>query len=103
MMKLIKFMIFTIYIVSKLLILFSLPVDQVLEVRFDFKNVCNFWLEPKANNLCFPCVSHAGVLARVQSFSEVFSLVIYITCHMIIAEDSRGNDERKGAARKFSN
>ena len=103
MMKLIKFMMFTIYIVSKLLILFSLPVDQVLEVRFDFKNVCNFWLEPKATNLCFPCVSQAGVLARVQSFSGVFSLVIYITCHMITAEDSRGNDERKGAARKFSN
>ena len=44
MMKQIKFMIFTIYIVSKFLILFSLPVDQVLEVRFDFKNVCNFFI-----------------------------------------------------------
>ena len=37
-------MIFTIYIVSKFLILFSLPVDRVLEVRFDFKNVCNFFI-----------------------------------------------------------
>ena len=101
MMKLIKFMMFTIYIVSKLLILFSLPVDQVLEVRFDFKNVCNFWLEPKATNLCFPCVSQAGVLARVQSFSGVFSLVIYITCHMITAEDLRGNNERQFVTRKF--
>ena len=44
MMKQIKFMIFTIYIVSKFLILFSLPVDQVLEVHFDFKNVCNFFI-----------------------------------------------------------
>ena len=44
MMKQIKYMIFTIYIVSKFLILFSLPVDQVSEVRFDFKNVCNFFI-----------------------------------------------------------
>ena len=39
MMKLIKFMIFTIYMVSKFLILFSLPAEKVSEVRFDFKNI----------------------------------------------------------------
>ena len=44
MMKLIKFTIFTIYIVSKFLILFSLPAEQVSEVRFDFKNICNFFI-----------------------------------------------------------
>ena len=52
--------------------------------------------------LWFRRVSHAGVLAQVQRFSGVFSLVIYITCHMITAEDSRGNNETQGVARKFS-
>ena len=35
---------------------------------------------------------HAGILlARVQRFSGVFSLVIYITCYMITAEDLQNN------------
>ena len=45
-------------------------------------------LLPKATNLWFRYVSHAGVPARVQRFSWVFSMVIYITCHMITTEDS---------------
>ena len=61
------------------------------------------WLVPKATNLWFRRVSHARVLARVQRFSGVFSLVIYITCHMITAEDSRGNNERQGVTREYSN
>ena len=43
---------------------------------------------PKVNNVWFRRVCHAEVLARIQRFSGVFSLVIYITCHMITAEDS---------------
>ena len=53
---------------------------------------------PKATNLWFRRVSHAGVLARVQRFSGV----IYITCHTITAEDSRGNNERQGVTGKFN-
>ena len=63
--------------------------------NFLLKTVSNYyWLVPQATNLWFRRVSHAGVLARLQRFSGVFSLVTYITCHMITAEDSRENSER---------
>ena len=56
---------------------------------------------PKATNLWFRRVSQAGVLARVQTYSGVFSLVIYVTCHMITAEDSPGNNGRQVWPEKF--
>ena len=55
------------------------------------------WLVSKVANLWFRRVCHAGVLARVQHFSGIFSLVIYITCQMITVEDSGGNKERQAA------
>ena len=61
------------------------------------------WLVPKATNLWFCRVSHAGVLAQGQRFGGVFSFVIYITCHITTAEDSQGNNKRQGVAKKFSN
>ena len=85
---------------------FSLiTLAKLLSVKFVFmlvgKRSC-VWLVPKATNLWFRRVCQAGVLARVQRLSEVHSLVIYITCHMITVEDSQGNNERPGVARKFS-
>ena len=63
-------------------------------VLYNGSNDCYYWLVLKATNLWFHRVSQAGVLARVQGFSGVFSLVICIICHMTTAEDSRGVDER---------
>ena len=54
------------------------------------------WLVPKATNLWFRRICHAGVLDQVQRFSGVFSLAIYITCHMITVEELRGNNESPG-------
>ena len=64
-----------------------------MHVLYNGSNDCYYWLVLKATNLWFHRVSQAGVLARVQRFSGVFSLVIYIICHMT-TEDSRGVDER---------
>ena len=63
------------------LILFAIRFAKVI------KTCQTIWLVPEATNLWFRRVIQAGILARVQRFSGVFSLVTYITCHMI----SQGN------------
>ena len=68
----------------------------ILDILHGHPSGTHIWLLPKATNLWFRRVCHAGVLARVQRFSGVFRLVI-ITCHMITAEDSQGNNERQAA------
>ena len=63
------------------LIFFAIRFAKVI------KTCQTIWLVPEATNLWFRRVIQAGILARVQRFSGVFSLVTYVTCHMI----SRGN------------
>ena len=70
-------------------------ISEVITQKYFWHLLSCFWLVPKATNLWFCRVSHAGVLVWVQCFSGVFSLVIYITWHIITAEDLRGSNKSK--------